>query len=94
MINVQEIFIEEEQNLLLFAGYSSFKLLYLDRTVSYYQDKMLDKIIFNNGLTITANENAIAVYKYQVEKPTIVCHTSNQSLVGAHNLVFRTTAEC
>jgi hypothetical protein len=37
------------------AGYSVFKVIYLDRTTNYFQDDMLDKIIFTDDLTITAN---------------------------------------
>lgn len=77
MINVREIFIQDHQNIVVFVGYSTFKLIYLDRIVSYYEDEMLDKIIFHDNLTITANENAIAVFKYQVQKPTVVCQASN-----------------
>jgi hypothetical protein len=66
--------------------------MYLDRTTNYFQDDMLDKIIFNKDLAITANENHIIALKYRVDKPEIVCTTSNKSLLGMHNLVLRTTA--
>lgn len=56
MINIREIFPIESQNLLVFAGYSTFKLLYLDRLADYYEDQMLDKIIFHDGnKVVTAN---------------------------------------
>ncbi len=45
-------------------------------------------------MVITANEYHIVVYNYDVEKPLIVCQTSNQSLLGTHNVVLKTTAEC
>jgi hypothetical protein len=68
--------------------------MYLDRTTNYFQDDMLDKIIFNKDFAITANENHIIALKYKVEKPAIYCDTHNNSLVGTHNLMLRTTAEC
>lgn len=43
--------------------------MYLDRTTNYFQDDMLDKIVFSKDLAITANENHIIALKYRVDKP-------------------------
>lgn len=79
-------------DIFILSGYSVFKVMYLDRTTNYFQDDMLDKIIFLTNFVITANENHIIALKYKVEKPTVYCETTNKSLVGSHNLLLRTTA--
>jgi hypothetical protein len=53
-------------NILILSGYSVFKVMYLDRTANYFQDDMLDKIIFNKDYVITANENHIIALKYNI----------------------------
>lgn len=68
--------------------------MYLDRPTAYFKDDMLDKIVFDKDIVITANEYHIVVYNYMVEKPQITCLTNNESLIGLHHLVLRTTAEC
>jgi hypothetical protein len=79
----------------VFAGSSTFKLLYLDTFADYYEDEMLDKIIFyNNNKTITANEYGIFAYNYKVHPSRIVCETEDEKMLGPHSLMFKTTAEC
>lgn len=79
-------------DIIILSGYSVFKVMYLDRTANYFQDDMLDKIIFNKDTVITANENHIIALRYRVDKPAIVCQAQNRSLLGMHNLLLRTTA--
>lgn len=55
MINIREVFIQEEQNIIVMAGYQVFKVLYLDRPTAYFHDDMLDKIVFGKDVAITAN---------------------------------------
>ena len=43
---------------------------------------------------VTANEDAIYVYTYRVDKPVIVCQAGDESWLGWHEVVVRTTAEC
>lgn len=76
------------------SGYSVFKVMYLDRTANYFQDDMLDKIVFYQDSVITANEKHIIALKYKIDKPTITCQAQNKSLLGMHNILLRTTAEC
>lgn len=81
-------------NLIIMSGYSVFKVMYLDRTANYFQDDMLDKIVFYQDSVITANEKHIIALKYKIDKPTITCQAQNKSLLGMHNILLRTTAEC
>ena len=81
-------------DIIILSGYSVFKVMYLDRTANYFQDDMLDKIVFNKDMVITANENHIIALRYIVEKPAIVCQSHNRSQLGMHNVLLRTKAEC
>lgn len=57
---------------------------------------MLEKIIFDHtsNRVVTANEDAIEVYRYEVEKPVVVCQVGDERMVGWHEVVVRTMAEC
>ena len=91
-IKVREIF--EEGNILVYAGRNSFKLMYLNKKVNFYQDEQLDKIIFKDGLFINTNENMIKIGSYRIIPPYTVCSTSSPKYLGTHDLVFKTYAEC
>ena len=91
-IKVREIF--EEGNILAYAGRNSFKMMYLNKKVNFYQDEQMDKIIFKDGLFIDTNENVLKIGSYKIIPPYTVCTTSSPKYLGIHNLVFKTYAEC
>jgi hypothetical protein len=49
------MYLDPKRNLLILAGNNVFKAMYLGRTINYFQDDMLDKIIFQDGFAISAN---------------------------------------
>lgn len=91
-IKVREIY--EEGNILAYAGRNSFKLMYLNKKVNFYQDEQLDKVIFKDGLFISTNENMLKIGNYKIIPPYTICYTASEKYLGRHDLVFKTYAEC
>lgn len=58
-VEVREIY--EVDDLVAFVGRNAFSMLYLDRTVNYFEDGNLDKLLFTDSLYISANEEGLDI---------------------------------
>ena len=85
-INIREIY--EEDDILAYAGRNSFKLMYLDQPVEFYQENKMDKVVFKNGTFISASEDKLVLGTYKIIKPYVVCRTTLKEHVGMHRFLF------
>lgn len=72
-IKVHEIY--SEGPLVAFIGRNMFKMMYLDRMVNFFEDGLVDRMIFKNNLFLSANENFLYIGTYNIEPPMIACQT-------------------
>ena len=68
--------------------------MYLDSVANYYEERKLDKILFEEELYIGASENGIVIGDYKVIDTYITCLIPEEEPKGRKTLAFTTIAEC
>ena len=91
-IKIREIY--ANGNIVAFIGRNVFKLTYMGRLVSYFEDRKMDKLLFTDKFYISANEDGLFVGGYSIIEPYIACSTSERKYLGTHHLTFKTKAKC
>jgi hypothetical protein len=74
------------------VGRNVLEVFYLGREVEMFEDVRLDKILIKDNLFLGINQHGLKVGRYEVLQPYITCSTTDESYVGFHTLLFKTTA--
>lgn len=76
------------------VGRDIFEVISSDRKAAIYEDKLLDKLILNDGHFLSGNENGLLIGSYEVYPPSMTCSAVSKSLLGTHRLLIKVVAEC